>query len=123
MESFYRHMRSKIGVLMNGDEPEGGQWNLDHDNREPFPKAGPGDPPAPHRFTPDDVTDAVCAMVEERYADHPGTTAHFDLPVTRPQALAMLRDFVAHRLRSSGRTRTRCGRATTCFTTAARPPR
>ena len=102
MESFYRHMRSKTGVLMDGGEPEGGQWDLDHDNREPFPKTGPGDPPAPHRFRPDEITDAVCAMVEERYADHPGTTAHFDLPVTRSQALAMLRDFVARQLPKFG---------------------
>ena len=102
MESFYRHMRSKTGVLMDGGEPVGGQWNLDHDNREPFPKTGPDDPPAPRRFTPDAVTKAVCELVEERYADHPGTTAHFDLPVTRPQALTMLRDFVARQLPKFG---------------------
>ncbi len=103
MESFYRHMRQTHDVLMDGDEPVGGQWNLDHDNRESFPRSGPPDDlPAPHRFTPDEVTRAVCAMVEERYADHPGTTAHFDLPVTRSEALAMLRDFVARQLPKFG---------------------
>ena len=98
MESFYRHMRKKTGILMDGDEPEGGKWNLDHDNREAFPKTGPDDLPAPHKFTPDEITKAVCAMVEERYADHPGTTEHFDLPVNRSQGLAMLRDFAARQL-------------------------
>lgn len=33
MESFYREMRKKFGVLMNGKEPIQGQWNFDHDNR------------------------------------------------------------------------------------------
>jgi deoxyribodipyrimidine photolyase-related protein len=36
MESFYRSMRKKHDVLMNGDEPVGGQWNFDSDNRKPW---------------------------------------------------------------------------------------
>jgi deoxyribodipyrimidine photolyase-related protein len=36
MESFYRAMRKKYQILMNGDEPEGGQWNFDSDNRNPY---------------------------------------------------------------------------------------
>lgn len=44
MEHFYRHMRSKHNVLMDGSgRPEGGQWNFDHDNR----KAWSGLPPEP----------------------------------------------------------------------------
>lgn len=33
MESFYREMRKKFNVLMDGKEPKQGQWNFDHDNR------------------------------------------------------------------------------------------
>ncbi|MBT6927657.1 MAG: cryptochrome/photolyase family protein, partial [Marinovum sp.] len=32
MEYFYRDMRRKTGLLMEGDKPAGGQWNFDHDN-------------------------------------------------------------------------------------------
>jgi len=48
MEYFYREMRKRTGVLMEGAEPAGGKWNFDADNRSAFPKAGPGDitPPA-----------------------------------------------------------------------------
>ena len=49
MEYFYREMRKRHGVLMDGaagDEPEGGQWNFDADNREAFGTAGPGVVPA-----------------------------------------------------------------------------
>ena len=98
MESFYREMRKRHDVLMDGDEPVGGQWNLDHDNREAFPKSGPGAHSEPHRFTQDETTQAVCALVAERFADHPGSLDHFTLPVTRSDALTMLRDFVARQL-------------------------
>jgi deoxyribodipyrimidine photolyase-related protein len=37
MEWFYREMRRKTGLLMDGDKPEGGKWNYDHDNRKPAP--------------------------------------------------------------------------------------
>lgn len=35
MEYFYRDMRRKTGLLMEGDKPVGGKWNFDHDNRPP----------------------------------------------------------------------------------------
>jgi hypothetical protein len=37
MEWFYREMRRKTGLLMDGDKPEGGKWNYDHENRKPAP--------------------------------------------------------------------------------------
>src|SRR5512137_1459473 len=56
MEYFYREMRRRHGVLMDGaagDEPAGGQWNFDEDNRDPFGAAGPGDVPPRAVFEPD----------------------------------------------------------------------
>lgn len=44
MEDFYRWQRRRLGYLMDGDEPAGGRWNFDHDNREPPPKTDPGWP-------------------------------------------------------------------------------
>ena len=38
MEFFYREMRRDSGLLMDGDDPAGGQWNFDHDNRKALPK-------------------------------------------------------------------------------------
>ena len=39
LEFFYREMRKKHDVLMeDAKQPEGGQWNFDHDNRESFGK-------------------------------------------------------------------------------------
>ncbi len=33
MENFYREMRRKFNILLDGGEPVGGKWNYDHENR------------------------------------------------------------------------------------------
>lgn len=37
LENFYRHWRDSTGILMEGPQPAGGQYNYDHDNRQPPP--------------------------------------------------------------------------------------
>ena len=103
MEYFYREMRRTCDVLMVGDQPEGGQWNFDHDNREAFDARGPGLLPPPCRFLPDATTREVIALVEQRFAAHPGALANFDWPLTPGEAEAALKDFIRHRLPLFGR--------------------
>ena len=99
MEFFYRVMRKKHRVLMDADQPEGGEWNYDSDNRSAFPKkTGPGKIPGPASFAPDAVTQEVIALVQSEFADHPGSTDHFIWPVTREQALTALDKFISTRL-------------------------
>ena len=57
-EDFYRWQRTRLGYLMDGDEPAGGRWNFDDQNREPPPKEG-SPWPEPVRSTLDDVDRAV----------------------------------------------------------------
>ncbi len=102
MEFFYREMRKRHKVLMNADQPIGGQWNFDADNRKSFGKSGPQDIPKTPRFAPDATTKAVIELVEREFADHPGSTEHFNWPVTRKQALVALGDFIEHRLGEFG---------------------
>ncbi|GAB4360508.1 MAG: cryptochrome/photolyase family protein [Bryobacter sp.] len=102
MEYFYREMRRRYGYLMDGAQPEGGDWNYDEENRGAFPKSGPGTLPAPRRFPPDALTQEVLALVEQTFPQHPGKLQHFDWPVTAAQAHQALEDFVAHRLGSFG---------------------
>jgi deoxyribodipyrimidine photolyase-related protein len=103
MEFFYREMRRQHRVLMDGDEPTGGDWNFDAQNRASFGKAGPVETGAPVAFPPDAVSREVLALVEKRFAKHPGSLAKFDWPVTPEQARAALEDFLAHRLADFGR--------------------
>jgi len=102
LEYFYREMRHKTGILMKGKKPVGDQWNFDAENRASFGKQGPGLLPLPSRFAPDAVTQEVMALVNLRFAKHPGSLVSFGWPVTREQALVALSEFITHRLPSFG---------------------
>jgi len=101
-EFFYRELRQKTGILMDGKKPVGGQWNFDEDNRGSFGKQGPGMLPAPLRFEPDDITLNVMALVKDKLNQNPGALNSFGWPVTRHQALLALNSFIQHRLPSFG---------------------
>ncbi|MGY8905260.1 MAG: cryptochrome/photolyase family protein [Burkholderiales bacterium] len=102
LEYWYRELRHATGILMEGrgadQKPVGGQWNFDHDNRAAFGKNGPGALPPPERFAPDATTQEVMALVNSRFADHPGTITTFGWPVTGEQALVVLQGFITQRL-------------------------
>lgn len=103
MEYFYRDMRRRHRVLMDGDEPAGGKWNFDVDNRESFGKAGPDVVPERARFEPDAITREVIALVQQRFTEHPGSLRTFAWAVTREHALHALRAFIEERLENFGR--------------------
>ena len=92
MEYFYRDMRRRSGYLMDGDQPAGGRWNYDADNRESLQDAN--SLPAVKRCRPDAVTEEVLQLVESRFPNHFGELRPFWFGVTRSQALAALRHFI-----------------------------
>ncbi|WP_306257655.1 cryptochrome/photolyase family protein [Pararhizobium sp. IMCC21322] len=96
MEYFYRQMRRKTGFLMEGDDPIGGQWNFDKENRKSLPKDM--ELPAPYNPQADDITKDVLELVADRFAGHFGRLEGFSLPVTRTQALRGLDRFIKERL-------------------------
>ncbi|ERN41974.1 uncharacterized protein KR51_00013050 [Rubidibacter lacunae KORDI 51-2] len=100
MEDFYREMRKRYDVLMAGDRPEGGTWNLDKQNRKP-PKRGLK-PPAPLQFEPDAITQEAIATVKNFDGATYGSLDEFHWAVTRSQALQALEGFVRDRLPTFG---------------------
>lgn len=98
MEFFYRAMRKQYRILMEGDQPAGGKWNFDVDNRKGFGRTGPKNVPHVPTFARDAITRDVISLVEKKFGDHPGELVNFNWPVTRDEALAALRDFIDHRL-------------------------
>ncbi len=96
MEYFYRQMRQKYSILMNENQPEGGQWNYDSKNRKP-PKQGLKIP-ATYQSKNDSITLEVMRLVEEKFADHFGDLEPFNFAVTRDQALLALKQFIEQRL-------------------------
>jgi len=100
MEFFYREMRRETGLLMTDSGPEGGQWNLDAENRSPLP---PGHrAPERLRFSPDAETRRVIGLVRERYPDNFGEIEPFSWAVTRHDALRALDHFIAAALPGFG---------------------
>ncbi|MDX2308563.1 MAG: cryptochrome/photolyase family protein [Hyphomicrobium sp.] len=100
MEHFYREMRRETGLLMDGAEPLGGQWNFDHENRKP---AKPDlFMPEPLRFEPDVVTREVIDLVERRFGRNFGKLEPFWFAVQRRDALRQLDHFIATGLRYFG---------------------
>lgn len=102
LEYFYRELRQKTGILMEGKKPIGGKWNFDAENRGSFGKQGPPALPPPTRFAPDAITQEVMRLVNQRLSHHPGSINTFGWPVTRAQALQALHEFIEHRLPSFG---------------------
>lgn len=100
MEFFYREMRKKYGVLMNGDKPEGGEWNYDDQNRK-TPKEQM-DVPDTYKGQTDEITEEVIELVKEQFDDHFGDVEPFYFAVTRDQALYALNKFIDERLSKFG---------------------
>jgi len=96
MEYFYRDMRRKTGLLMEGGKPAGGQWNFDRDNRKPAP--GDITIEGPLKFEPDNITGDVLALVEAQFDGHFGDLRPFWFATTRAQALEALDHFITHSL-------------------------
>ncbi|WP_374285396.1 cryptochrome/photolyase family protein [Novosphingobium sp.] len=100
MEHFYRLMRRKTGLLMDGGEPAGGRWNFDAENRS---RADPDlAMPRPPRFAPDAITREVLDMVAARFPDRFGTLEPFWFAVTRTDAEAAFAQFLRHALPQFG---------------------
>ncbi len=100
MEYFYREMRRKTGLLMDGDQPVGGQWNFDHDNRKPA--KGSLFRNAPPDAAPDAVTDEVLDLVARRFGNNFGTLRPFTFHTDRAGALQVLDHFIAKALPDFG---------------------
>lgn len=96
LRPFYESERKYRDILMQGDQPAGGQFSFDQDNRKRLPQSVsvPKLPPVKHTRH----RDAVCQIVNHLFADHPGTTEDFWLPVSREGAKQWLRVFLKERL-------------------------
>jgi deoxyribodipyrimidine photolyase-related protein len=100
MEFFYREMRRRTGLLMDGDKPAGGRWNFDPENRKKLPKGVR--PPKRLRTAPNATTQAVIERVSAGFDDHFGTLDTFGWPTNPDEAEAALEHFLAHMLPEFG---------------------
>lgn len=97
MDAFYRGVRRATGILMERDgRPVGGRFSFDSENRQPW-RGTPAVPELP-QFAVDAVTREVCALIDDRFAEHPGELHPESLPATQADALVLWRDALSRRL-------------------------
>ena len=105
MEAHYRRLRAEKNILMTPKgQPEGGDWNLDDQNRRTFrefAKEKPKIPPLP-TLEKDPVVREAAADVAKCFPDHPGQAADLWVPATREGAREWLKHFIQTRLGSFG---------------------
>jgi deoxyribodipyrimidine photolyase-related protein len=100
MEFFYREMRKKYSILMDRNNPIGGKWNFDSDNRNsPIKNLNI---PTPYYNETDDITKEVIELVEDLFANHFGDIYPFYYAVSREGALKALENFIDIRLNQFG---------------------
>jgi deoxyribodipyrimidine photolyase-related protein len=100
MELFYRAVRTRYDILMDGGKPLGERWNFDSENRQKLPASLT--PPPPLTFSHD--AQSIVATITALEIKTLGTcdAANFPWPVTRTEALSVLEYFCEHLLPQFG---------------------
>ncbi len=100
MENFYRMMRQKHDVLMEGKKPEGGKWNYDASNRKKLPAKHT---PTSTLMFDHDVSD-IYEMIQSKAVKTIGNidAKHFLWPINREESLEQLDFFLENCLHLFG---------------------
>ncbi len=100
LESFYRDMRKRYDIMMDGDEPLTGQWNYDEENRKKYDQKTP----IPERLNFQRDVSEICELLEKQKIETIGRVdpQNFVWPITREEALENLEVFVQKSLPNFG---------------------
>ena len=100
MQHFYSWQRRRLDILVDGDQPVGGQWSFDAENRKKLPKKHPvPEVGQPERH--DEVARAI-AWVGQEFPDAPGNPDSFAWPTSHGEAEAALTQFLQERFAQFG---------------------
>ena len=102
METFYRKMRKRFNLLMDGDQPLGGQWNYDANNREKIKSKDLQNIPEPLTFA-NDITDYLKRIRKHKIKSFGSSDDTILWPISRTQSLQLLKHFCSHCLPLFGR--------------------
>jgi len=101
LENFYRKLRVKFDVLIDEGQPLGNQWNFDQDNRNKLRKSDLAGIPEPLLFA-NDVSDVWQRIKRHKIPTIGQVDAYLLWPVTRTQAVKLLRFFCQYCLPNFG---------------------
>jgi deoxyribodipyrimidine photolyase-related protein len=101
MENFYRFMRKRFAILMNGAKPEGDAWNFDANNRQSFKKTDLKFIPKPLVFD-NPASDYLQRIKHHKIETIGRESEHVAYPINRQQSLELLTFFCEHQLENFG---------------------
>ncbi len=102
MADFYKWQRQRMDILMEGDQPTGGQWSFDSVNRKKVPKQLLGEIPSIPQLKADDIDESARQYVEKRFPDNPGRLDRLYYPTSHRSAKRWLKHFLEHRFERFG---------------------
>lgn len=100
MAGFYQKQRKRLDILMNGNEPVGGKWSFDEDNRKKLPNGVI--PPKPASFPTNKYVTEAANYVNQNFPDNPGDTSEFLYPVTFHDAQSSFANFLGTKAQNFG---------------------
>ncbi len=101
MKVFYEQQRKRLNILVDkNNNPEGGQWSFDAENRLPLPEKI--QPPEIDLIKASKITNDIQILTDKKFKDHPGSSENFWLPTDRKSAHIWLDKFLEDRFARFG---------------------
>lgn len=99
--SFYKEQRKQRGILMDGDQPLGGKWTFDDENRKKFPKNTT--PPAIHFPAKSEFWIEAMNYTLLYFSENPGKISPLRLyPINHEESEEWLEQFLTYRFYDFG---------------------
>ena len=100
-EYYYRWLRKKYNLLMEGSKPLGGKWNFDKENQKSISKLKEA-PKKRNKLKSDELTISTMVEVESCFPDSIGNLENFNWAVTHRDARKQLKIFLKDYFKSFG---------------------
>ena len=100
MANFYKLVRKRSNILMNGEAPYGNKWSFDKENRKKIPE----NINIPKLIDIKETlhTKKLKKIIEKKFFTHPGNVNNFWFPTTHKDAIKWLDFFLKYKLNSFG---------------------
>ncbi|MDG0969589.1 MAG: cryptochrome/photolyase family protein [Porticoccaceae bacterium] len=101
MGNFYKEVRRKLNLLMDDQQnPLGGKWSFDEDNRKKIPKGLTL--PKQYQSATSKYVAPLKGIIESKFANHPGQMDDVWMPLNRCDALKQIDYFLAVKFENFG---------------------
>ncbi|HBE71634.1 MAG TPA: cryptochrome/photolyase family protein [Planctomycetaceae bacterium] len=103
MADFYRWQRIRMGILVDEqDNPEGGKWSFDTENRKKIPKRLEASIPGFPKCSFGETEHTVQEEIQSSFTEHPGSVDELFYPTTHAEAEDWLDEFLRERFENFG---------------------